>query len=67
MKRDFYRSLAFQDVHKENARAFRQEVTKRMSSIKDLWDVDTLAYKEFERMFERHLLDFFGVLDRFEE
>eukprot|EP00969_Alexandrium_andersonii_P138083 6107324-Alexandrium_andersonii.AAC.1 len=38
-----------------------------MSSIKDLWDVDTLAYKEFERMFECYLLGFFDVFDRFED
>eukprot|EP00969_Alexandrium_andersonii_P334471 14780769-Alexandrium_andersonii.AAC.1 len=62
MKRDCCRSKAFQDVRHDNARRFREVVTKRMVTIDDLWDVDTLAWKEFERMFEPHLLDFFGVL-----
>eukprot|EP00969_Alexandrium_andersonii_P063468 2795322-Alexandrium_andersonii.AAC.1 len=62
IKRDFYRSRVFQDVHHQNVERFRALVAKRMTSYDDLWGVDTLAWREFERMFEQRLLERFAVL-----
>eukprot|EP00969_Alexandrium_andersonii_P075126 3312988-Alexandrium_andersonii.AAC.1 len=67
MKRDFYRSKDFMAVHVPNVRRMRAEVTARMSSFRDLWGVDTLAYEEFERLYEKHLYNFFPVPKRFQE
>eukprot|EP00969_Alexandrium_andersonii_P150363 6648992-Alexandrium_andersonii.AAC.1 len=45
----------------------RAEVTARMSSHRDLWDVDTLAYEGFERLYEKHLYKYFPAPPRFKE